>query len=87
VSALRRAGPRAIAADPVPLVVAAYAALVSITGLASWVDLWAPARLAAPALILGLVVASGAPRPLRLTYVGLLALSALAPLLMTVTRF
>ncbi len=87
VGAFRRAGPRAIAANPVPLVVAAYAALVSITGLASWVDLWAPARLAAPALLLGLVVASDAPRPLRLTYVGLLALSALAPLLMAVTRF
>lgn len=72
-------------ADPTAIFVAGYALLLSVTSAIVWEDMWSPTRLAAPAIVLAVVLAARLPRPqLRATYATLLALSALAPFIMVV---
>lgn len=82
---LWRAGPRGLLQDPLPLIVLLYSLLVSLTGVLQWQDMWAPARLAAPAVVLAVIVVARLPHPtLRASYATLLAMTALAPLILTI---
>lgn len=79
--ALWQRGPLSVLADPLPLMVIVYLALLSITYWFNWGDFWAPTRLAAPAVVLAVVIVSQVRAPsLRTGYSTLLAFSALAPL-------
>ena len=54
---IRQRGLRALLHDPLPLVVAAYALLGTLTASNEWADPWAAGRLVGPAVILAVVVA------------------------------
>lgn len=74
-------GPLHLLADPLPAFVVVYLGLVSMTYWFNWADIWAPTRLAAPGLVLALVVVAGLRAPtLRISYAAILALSVLSPL-------
>jgi hypothetical protein len=81
----RRGGWRGWLADPLPLFVAVYALLLSVTSAIVWEDMWSPTRLAAPAIVLAVVLAARLPRPqLRASCATLVGLSALAPFILVV---
>jgi hypothetical protein len=87
--ALRERGPRSLLVDTLPAVVLLYCLAISLTSPAQWAEIWSPARLAAPGVVLGVVVAGQSrqlPRALTLLYALAVAsfgivisLSALAP--------
>jgi len=77
---IQRHGFRGLLADPVPLVVLLYAGLVTLTAYPEWEGTWASARLAAPAVALGILVSCGVGSPMRRGYATLLSLSALVTL-------
>jgi len=79
VLALRGDGLRGPLRDPAPLMVLAYLALLSFTAPIQWADVWATPRLAAPAIVLAVVVSVRVNRPLRLGYAALLAATTLLP--------
>jgi hypothetical protein len=68
--------------DPIPLMVLIYCVLVSFTGVPNWQDMWAPARLAAPGVVLGVLVGARLSRAVGASYATLLAVTALAPLIL-----
>ena len=78
-----RAGFVGLLRDPVPLMVVVYCLLVSLVGLQSWLDMWSPARLAAPAMILGVIVASKVSPSVGASFATLLAVTALSPMVLT----
>lgn len=81
----RAKGWRGWLTDPTALFVAGYALLLSLTSAIVWLDMWSPTRLAAPAVVLAVVLAARLPRPqLRATYATLVGLSALAPFILVV---
>ena len=71
---------RPLLADPVPLVVLVNAALATLTAAHEWEGTWASARLVAPVVVLGMVVAAELAAPLRHSYAALVAATALATL-------
>jgi hypothetical protein len=73
-----RHGLRALLADPVPLVVLLNAALATVTDAHEWEGTWASARLVAPVVVLGVVVACDIVPSLRRSYAVLLGATALA---------
>ncbi len=76
-------GWRGLLTDPVPLVILAYALLLSLTATVLWRDMWTPSRLAALPIVLGILVVAGLPRPqLRASYATLVAVTATAPLML-----
>lgn len=80
--ALWRGGLAGLPRDPVPLMTLTYCVLVSFTGVPNWEDMWAPARLAAPGIVLGVLVAARLSRSVGASYATLLAVTALAPLIL-----
>lgn len=68
--------------DPIPLMVLIYGVLVSFTGVPNWQDMWAPARLAAPGIVLGVLVAARLSRSVSAAYATLLAVTVFAPILL-----
>lgn len=68
--------------DPIPLMVLIYGVLVSFTGVPNWQDMWAPARLAGPGIVLGVLVATRLSRSVSAAYATLLAVTVFAPLLL-----
>ena len=87
LTAIWQTGPRDLLRDPLPLVVMLYCLLASITSQAEWQGMWSSARLAAPGILLAVVVACRVRPSLRGAYAMLLAVSVLAPLMMTPTLF
>jgi hypothetical protein len=84
---LRRQGTRALLADPVPLVVLVYALFAMLTAKAEWEGPWSSARLIAPIVALGVVVACRiAPLP-RYAYAALLCVTVLTPFLVPPVLF
>ncbi|HEV2459846.1 MAG TPA: hypothetical protein VGS80_15930 [Ktedonobacterales bacterium] len=73
VLALRRDGLRSLLTDPVPAMVLIYTLLMTLISRLQWVDIWGPGRLAAPGVVLAVVVATRVARPLCTTYALLLA--------------
>lgn len=71
---------RALALDPVPLIVLSNAALASLTAAHEWEGTWASARLVAPVVVLAVLVACEVAAPLRRSYAALIAATALATL-------
>lgn len=71
---------RALIADPVPLVVLSAAALATLTAAHEWEGTWGSARLVAPVIVLGMVVACEVGPALRRSYAALVAATALATL-------
>jgi len=87
LTALWQRGPRSLLTDPVPLMVLLYSVLVSLTYWFNWADFWAPTRLAAPAIVLAVLIAAGLRSlTLRGAYGAILALSALSPLFVLLGR-
>lgn len=80
-------GPRDLLRDPLPLVVLLYCLLASITSYSEWQGMWSAARLAAPGIILAVVVATRVQPSLRGAYALLLGVSVLAPLMMAPVLF
>lgn len=79
--ALWRDGPRSLLRDPVPLFALLYCVLFAFVNYPQWADLWGASRLAAPGIVLALlVVAKLRSSALRASYGTLLALTVLAPL-------
>ncbi len=70
--ALRRQSARGMMTDPLPLLVFCYALLLSLTYWFQWSDLWGPSRLAAPVVVLAVIVAARLPQPGWRHYYGLL---------------
>ncbi|HKS70194.1 MAG TPA: hypothetical protein VJQ45_07225 [Ktedonobacterales bacterium] len=68
-------------ADPVALFVLVNAALATLTAAHEWEGTWASARLVAPVVVLGMVVAAELAAPLRRSYAALVAVTALATLM------
>jgi hypothetical protein len=68
VVATWRRGLASLLRDPVPLMVVVYCGLLSLTYWFNWNDIYGPARLAAPGIVLAVLVAPAAPRLLRATY-------------------
>ncbi len=78
-------GPRGLLRDPLPIMVVLYSMLLSFTYWFQWADVRAPSRLAAPALVLALLIAARQRAPaLRASYATLLAVTALAPLILII---
>jgi hypothetical protein len=77
-----RAGPRGLLYDPMPLALVVFGLLVSLMGSLNWMDMWSPARLAAPVALLGVVVAAKLSPTLGAAYATLVAVTATAPLVM-----
>ena len=76
---LRQRGPRALLADPIPLIVLLYALLATLTGPLEWEDILSSARLITPIVALTIILAAKAlPAPLRGAYAVLLSATALA---------
>lgn len=67
-------------ADPVALFVLVNAALATLTASHEWEGTWASARLVAPVIVLGMVVAAELAAPLRRSYAVLVAATALVTL-------
>jgi hypothetical protein len=60
-----------------------YSVLLSLTYWFQWADVRAPTRLAAPVLVLALLIAARQRAPaLRASYASLLAITTLAPLIL-----
>jgi hypothetical protein len=78
--ALVRRGMRSVLTDPVPLMALVYCILLSFTYWFQWSDLYGPARLATPGVVLALLVTDRVPRPVRAAFGVLLALTSLAAL-------
>ncbi|MGH2517755.1 MAG: hypothetical protein ACRDHP_19075, partial [Ktedonobacterales bacterium] len=71
--ALRRNGIRSLLRDPLPAMVIAYCLLASLLSPLQWVDVYGPGRLAAPGIVLAVLVSISVARPLRAAYALLLA--------------
>jgi hypothetical protein len=82
ILALWRDGPAVFTLDPLPLVVVAYCLLISVTGVINWADVWAAARLAAPAMVVGLLVARKALPSQAASLATLLVMSCVAPIIL-----
>lgn len=83
VAALWRGGVRGVRGvlrDPVPLMALTYCLLLSLTYWFQWADLYGPARLAAPGVILALLASRAVSRPMRVGYAFLLASTTLVAL-------
>lgn len=80
LAALWRHGLRGVLDDPLPLMVLAYCLLVSLTGNLQWYGIWEPTRLAAPGVVLGVLVAARMSASLGSSFATLLAVTSLAPL-------
>ncbi len=81
LTGLWRDGPRSLLHDPVPLFALLYCVLFAFVNYPQWADLWGASRLAAPGIVLALlVVAKLRSSALRASYATLLALTVLAPL-------
>lgn len=81
--AWRADGWAGVLADPVPLVILAYSLMLSLTSWILWQDMWTPGRLAALAVVLGMLVVAKLPNvSLRASYASIVALSGLAPLML-----
>jgi hypothetical protein len=80
-----QSGPRHLLYDPVPLIIILYTLLLSVTSWILWQDMWTPGRLAAIAVILGVIAVSGLPMPsLRASYATLLSITGLAGLILVI---
>jgi hypothetical protein len=77
VVALRRSGLRSLLSDPLPAMVLVYCVLFSMTYWFNWGDIYAPSRLAAPGIVLGVLITPATPRLLRGSYGWLLAATSL----------
>ena len=85
VLAVARRGLRDLLRDPLPLMIAVYLTLLSFTYWFQWADFRAPSRLAAPGLMLALIVVARLPHPgLRASYATLLAITALSPVILII---
>lgn len=84
---LRRHGVRALLADPVPLVALVYSLLLTLTAYAEWEGMWNSARLVTPAVALGVLIACQIAPRFRHSYVTVLSVTAIAPLLMLPALF
>lgn len=84
---LHRNGLRALLADPVPLVALVYSLLLTLTSYAEWEGMWNSARLVTPAVALGVLIACQVAPRLRQSYVTVLSVTAIAPLLMLPALF
>ncbi len=71
---------RELMADPVPLIVLSSAALATLTAAHEWEGTWGSARLVAPVIVLGMLVACEIAAPLRRSYAALAAATAVATL-------
>lgn len=78
---------RPLLADPVALVVLVNAVLATLTAAHEWEGTWASARLVAPIVVLGVVVACEVAAPLRRSYAALVAATALALLVIPPVLF
>jgi hypothetical protein len=74
---MRQHGLRALLHDPVPLMVAVYAVLGTLTAYTEWADPWAAGRLVAPAVVLAVLVACGISPRFRNGYAVLLCATVL----------
>ena len=74
---IRTHGVRALLRDPVPLMVAVYAILGTVTANTEWADPWAAGRLVAPAVILAVLVACDISPRLRDLYAVLIGATVL----------
>jgi hypothetical protein len=63
--ALRQVGARGMFADPVPLLALSYGLISSLMSAVLWINVWAPARLAAPGVIFGIFALCRLKPPLR----------------------
>jgi hypothetical protein len=78
-----RAGPGHLLLDPVPVIVIFYTLLLSLTSGILWRDMWTPGRLAALAIVLGVILVSELPTPsLRASYATLLSISSLVAIIL-----
>lgn len=75
---MRRHGIRALLVDPVPLVVLANVALATLTDAHEWEGVGGSARLVAPGIVLGVVVACDIAPSLRRSYAAVIGATALA---------
>lgn len=82
LAAIWQSGPRDLLRDPLPLIVLLYCLLATLMPYAEWQGMWSSARLAAPGIILAVIVACRVRPSLRGAYALLLALTVLAPLMM-----
>jgi hypothetical protein len=77
-----RAGPRHLLVDPVPAIAILYALLLSLTSRILWGDMWTPGRLAALAVVIGVILVSELPSPsLRASYATLLSITSLVAIM------
>lgn len=68
VVCLRRGRIRDVLANPVPLMAVGYCTLCVFLSPVQWLDVWGPARLAAPGVVFGVVAVCTLNRPLRVAY-------------------
>lgn len=85
VLALRRDGVRSLLRDPVPAMVIVYCLIGSLLTTLQWQDVWAPGRLAAPGIVLAVIVSARVPRLPRLGYALLLIVPTVAALFTNVS--
>ena len=78
-------GPAHLLHDPVPALIILYTFLLSLTSGILWQDMWTPGRLSDLAVVLGVIVVSGLPKPsLHVSYATLLSISSLAPIILVI---
>lgn len=83
--AVARRGIQDLLRDPLPLMIVCYLVLLSFTYWFQWADFRAPSRLAAPGLLLALILVARLPHPgLRASYATMLAITALAPVILVI---
>lgn len=79
--AIRRNGLSALPRDPLPAVVLVYCLILSMVASIQWADLNGPGRLAAPGVLLAMVVAAGQARLARISYALVLGVPSVVALL------
>lgn len=73
--ALRRHGLASLLEDPLPAIVLLYCVMMSLTSAYNWADMWAAGRLAAPGVVLGVLVVSRLPASRWAAYAAMIALT------------
>ncbi len=74
---IRSHGPRALFADPVPVIALIYGVLATLTAYAEWGDIWASTRIVAPLAVLGILIACGVGPRYRSVYAVLMGATVL----------
>lgn len=83
--ALRRRTWRGILADPLPLIVLVLTTMLSLTYWFQWADIWGTARLAAPGMVLAVIVTTRLRLPrIQASFGWLVALGAICTLFVAV---